>query len=126
MFSINYPSALVEHYENVIALELTQIGHILFAINDLAYFGVLVLYFARGPAPLSPTIIGKVTTSATSVVLLVIAVTLLVATPWLPSLWIGWSVWCLQLLIATNILYLLYRGVAWAGSKDIANETPSR
>ena len=50
----------------------------------LLLIGVLVLYFARGPTPLSPTIIGKVTTSATSIVLLVIAVTLLVATPWLP------------------------------------------
>jgi len=92
----------------------------------LMLVGVLVLYFARGPAPLSPTIIGKVTTCATSIVLLVIAVTLLVATPWLPSLWIDWSVWCLQLLIAANILYLLYRGVTWAGSNEIANETPSR
>jgi len=89
----------------------------------LMLVGVIVLYFARGPAPLSPTIIGKVTTSATSVVLLVIAVTLLVATPWLPSLWIDWSVWCLQLLIAANILYLLYRGIAWAGSNKFANET---
>lgn len=84
----------------------------------LMLIGVLVLYFARGPAPLSPTIIGKATTFATSVVLLVIATTLLVAVPWLPSLWIDWSVWCLQLLIAANILYLLYRGVVWAGTKE--------
>ncbi len=91
----------------------------------LMLIGVLILYFARGPAQLSPTIIGKATTFATSVVLLVIATTLLVAVPWLPSLWIDWSVWFLQFLIAANILYLLYRGVTWAGSNEIANETPS-
>lgn len=77
----------------------------------LMLVGVIVLYFAKGPAPLSPTIIGKLTTFVTSVVLLVIATTLLVAIPWLPSLWIDWSVWCLQWLIAANILYLLYRGI---------------
>lgn len=77
----------------------------------LMLVGVIVLYFAKGPAPLSPTIIGKLTTFATSVVLLVIAVTTLVAADWPPSLWIDWSVWCLQWLIAANILYLLYRGI---------------
>ncbi len=92
----------------------------------LMLIGVLVLYFAKGPAPLSPTIIGKLTTFATCVVLLVIAISLLVATPWLQSLWIDWSVWYLQLLIAANILYLLYRGITWAGSNEIANETPNR
>ncbi len=91
----------------------------------LMLIGVLVLYFARGPAQLSPTIIGKVTTFATSAVLLVIATTLLVVTPWLQSSWIDWSVWFLQFLIAANILYLLYRGATWADSNEIANETPS-
>ena len=38
MFAIIYPFALVEHFEDVIALELTQIGHILFATNDLACY----------------------------------------------------------------------------------------
>ncbi len=77
--------------------------------------GVLVLYFARGPAPLSPTIIGKVTTFATHVVLLVIAVKLLLPTNLPPPLWIEWSLRSLYFLIGANILYLFYCGVAWAG-----------
>jgi len=88
--------------------------------------GVTILYFARGPAPLTPTIIGKVTTFATSVVLLVIAITLLVATPWLPALWVDWSVWCLEILIGANILFLIYSGVVWTGSKKTANDASSR
>jgi len=80
----------------------------------------------RGPAPLGPSVIGRVTTFVASVVLLYIAVTLLVATAWLPALWINWSVWGLQLLIAVNILYLLYRAIVWKGSKEISNETPNR
>jgi len=39
----------------------------------LLLIGVIVLYFARGPAPLPPTIIGRTTTFATSVLLVVIA-----------------------------------------------------
>ena len=81
----------------------------------LLLIGVLVLYFARGPAPLSPTIIGKVTTFATHVVLLVIAVKLLLPTNLPPSLWIEWSLRSLYFLIGANILYLFYCGVAWAG-----------
>ena len=81
----------------------------------LLLIGVLVLYFARGPAPLPPTIIGRMTTFATSVVLLVIAFKLLLPTTWPPSLWIEWSLRSLYLLIGANILYLLYCGVAWAG-----------
>ncbi len=81
----------------------------------LLLIGVLVLYFARGPAPLSPTIIGKVTTFATHVVLLVIAFKLLLPTNLPPPLWIEWSLRTLYFLIGANILYLFYCGVAWAG-----------
>ena len=92
----------------------------------LMLIGVLVLYFAKGPAQLSPTIIGKVTTFATSAVLLVIATTLLVTTPWLRSSWIDWSVWCLEILIGANILFLIYSGVVWTGSKKTAIDASSR
>jgi len=84
----------------------------------LLLIGVLVLYFARGPAPLAPTIIGKVTTFATSIVLLSVAVTLLVPKMWPPSSWVEQSVWYLHLLIAANILYLFYRGAAWRNSSE--------
>ena len=40
----------------------------------LLLIGVIVLYFARGPAPLPPTITGRTTTFATSVLLVVIAI----------------------------------------------------
>ena len=89
----------------------------------LMLIGMLILYFAKGPVPLDPTIIGKVTTFAASVVLLFIAFIFLVSAAWAPSLWIGWSVWCLQLLIAANILYLLYRGMFWKGSEIIVKDT---
>jgi phosphatidylglycerophosphate synthase len=91
----------------------------------LMLVGVTVLYFAKGPAPLSPTIIGKVTTFATNVVLLVIALTLLVETDWPPLLWIDRSVWCLEILIGANILFLIYSGVVWTGSTKTANDASS-
>jgi cardiolipin synthase (CMP-forming) len=84
----------------------------------LLLIGVLVLYFAKGPAPLAPTFIGKVTTFVTSVVLLSVAVILLVPKTWPPSSWVEQSVWYLHLLIAANILYLLYRGAVWRDSSD--------
>jgi len=80
--------------------------------------GVLVMYFARGPAPLRPTLIGRATTFATSVVLLVFAFKTLLPTAWPPPLWIEWSVWFLYFLIGVNILYLINRGVAWAGHRE--------
>ena len=92
----------------------------------LMLVGVTVLYFVKGPAPLSPTIIGKVTTFVTSVGLLVIAFILLVESDWPPSLWIDRSIWCLEILIGANILFLIYSGVVWTGSKKSANNVSSR
>jgi phosphatidylglycerophosphate synthase len=81
----------------------------------LLLIGVIILYFARGPAPLAPTLIGRTTTFATSILLLVIALKQLLSTSWPPSIWIDWALWSLYLLIGANILYLFYCGVAWAG-----------
>ncbi len=77
--------------------------------------GVLVMYFARGPAPLRPTFIGRATTFATSIVLLVIAFKTLLPTTWPTPLWVEWSVRFLYILISVNILYLIKRGATWAG-----------
>ena len=81
----------------------------------LMLIGVLVLYFASGPAPLIPTTFGKVTTFVIHVVLLVLAFKLLLPTNLPPSIWVEWILRCLYILIGVNILYLFYRGVAWAG-----------
>jgi len=75
---------------------------------------VLFMYFARGPAPLRPTIIGRATTFATSVVLLAVAFKILLPMTWPTSLMIEWSVRALYFLIGVNILYLIARGAAWA------------
>lgn len=77
--------------------------------------GVLVKHFARGPAPLRPTLIGGATTFATSIVLLVIAFQTLLPSSWPPPLWIEWSIRFLYILIGVNILYLIDRGVVCAG-----------
>jgi cardiolipin synthase len=87
----------------------------------LMLVGMAILYIARGPVPLSPTFIGKVTTFATSVVLLLIACIFLISAAWPPPIWTDASIWCLQMLIAANILYLFYRGVAWKGLKYSAH-----
>ena len=81
----------------------------------LLLIGVGVLYFARGPAPLAPTLIGRTTTFATHIVLLVVAFKLLLPTNLPPSLWIEWSLRSLYFLIGVNIVYLFYCGFAWAG-----------
>jgi cardiolipin synthase len=74
---------------------------------------VLVLSFARGPITMRPSIIGKVTTFATSVVLLGLTFQTFLAAAWPTAESIEWSIWFLYMLISANIVYLLYRGVTW-------------
>jgi cardiolipin synthase len=76
---------------------------------------VLVLSFVQGPASMRPTLIGKATTFAVSVVLLAVTFQTLLAAPWPTPLLIEWSIWLLYSLIGANILYLVYRGFTWAG-----------
>jgi phosphatidylglycerophosphate synthase len=78
---------------------------------------VLVLSFAQGPASMRPTWIGKATTFAVSVVLLAVTFKTLLSAPWPTPRSIEWSIWFLYFLISANILYLVYRGVTWAGQK---------
>ncbi len=82
----------------------------------LMMIGVLVLYFARGPAPLSPTVIGRVTTFATHAVLLVLATRLLLQIDLPLAAWLNWLLWGLHFLIAANILYLAYAAKGWAST----------
>ena len=81
-------------------------------------FAMLVMYFARKPAPLLTAFIGRATTFATSVVLLVIAFKTLLLTAWPTPLSIEWSIRLLYVLIGVNILYLINRGTAWAGHTE--------
>ena len=75
---------------------------------------VLIISFARGPISLRPTMIGKATTFATSVVLLAVTFRTLLAASWPTAESIEWSILFLYCLIGANILYLIYRGVTWA------------
>lgn len=56
-----------------------------------------------------------------SVLLLVIAFKTLLLTAWPTPLSIEWSIWFLYVLIGVNILYLINRGVAWAGHRENHN-----
>lgn len=75
---------------------------------------LLVLSFARGPITMRPSIIGKATTFATSVVLLGLTFQTFLAAAWPTAESIEWSIWFLYMLISANIVYLLYRGATWA------------
>ena len=74
---------------------------------------LLVLSFARGPITMRPSIIGKATTFATSVVLLGLTFQTFLVAAWPTAESIEWSIWFLYILISANIVYLLYRGVTW-------------
>ena len=76
---------------------------------------VLVISFARGPASMHLTLIGKTTTFSTSVVLLAVALRTLLSASWPSPESIEWSFRFLYFLIGANILYLAYRGTNWAG-----------
>ena len=84
----------------------------------VSLIGVIVTYFARRPAPLRSTFIGRAMTFATSVVLLVIAFKTLLPTSWTTILSIDWSIRFLYFLISVSILYLINRGAAWAGYRE--------
>jgi len=76
---------------------------------------VIALSFVQGPASMRPTLIGKATTFAVSVVLLAVTFQTLLAASWPTPLLVEWSIWFLYFLIGANILYLFYRGFTWAG-----------
>lgn len=84
----------------------------------VSLLGVLIVYFVRGPAPLRPTYIGRMTTFATSIVLLAIAIKTLLSTSWPTTLWIEWSVRFLYIIIGVNILVLVRWAITWPGRKE--------
>jgi cardiolipin synthase len=83
----------------------------------LSVIGALILTFTKGPAELNPTVIGRVTTLITSVVLLLIAFRFLFSAAWPSSIWIDGFVQSLHLLVGANIIYLIYLGFTW-GRKE--------
>ena len=82
---------------------------------------VLIMSFARGPASMRPSFLGKATTFATSVVLLVVAFKTLLSVSWPAPLLIEWSFRFLYFLVSANVLYLIYRGMNWTGIKKNYN-----
>jgi len=73
----------------------------------------LIMYFAKGPSSLHPTLIGRVTTLVTSVFLLALAVRLLLDVNWPAPETVSTVIWVLQIMIVANIAYLAFRGAAW-------------
>ena len=98
---------------------------LLFALLIMRYCGlpvvVLVLYFARGPAPLRPTVVGKLACLATNVVLLIVAFTHLLQSAWPPATWVAWFTYVLYFLVVMNILYLLRQAATWKRSARLAS-----
>jgi len=94
----------------------------LFALLIVRYplllIGVFIMYFVRGPVPLRPTIIGRLTTFSTSVVLLAIACRILLSLTWPTSLIIEWSVRLLYLLLGVNLIYLFQWGLDGQKAED--------
>ena len=84
----------------------------------LLLIAVLAMYFVRGPVPLRPTLIGKMTTFASSIVLLIIAIKSLLSLSWPNASLIEWSVRFLYLMITVNLFYILQWGVNWRNLKD--------
>jgi phosphatidylglycerophosphate synthase len=89
----------------------------LFALLMLRYpcalIAVVVLYFVRGPAPLRPTVIGRVAGVVTNSVLIGLALALLLRPGWLYANWIEWPVRALYLVVGVNVAYLAYRVMTW-------------
>ena len=65
--------------------------------------------FVHGPVALRPSFVGKATTFATSIVLLVIAFKTLLQISWPAPLAFEWSVRFIYSIIGANILYLIKR-----------------
>lgn len=88
--------------------------------------GVLILYFVRGPQPLKPTHIGRITTFAANIFLLVLACQLLTGIELMTASWTDVFVWSLLFLIIANIQYLIFRAFRWPDSNTVLARSPKR
>jgi len=79
---------------------------------------VFILYFVHRPVPLRPTVIGRTTTFATSIILLVIALKTLLSTTWPTPQAIEWLVGALYFIIGINLLSLFRWNLGWQALND--------
>jgi phosphatidylglycerophosphate synthase len=87
-----------------------QLLYLLIVRYPLLFIAVFIMFFARGPVSMGPSLLGKVTTFMTSLVLLAAAFRILLSASWPTPMLLEWSFRLLYLLISVNILYLVYRG----------------
>ena len=94
----------------------------LFALIMIRYpgalLGVLLLYLARGPRPIRPTAVVRVTALMSNVVLVTAALTLLLQPEWLTMRWFDWSLQVLYVAVTVNLVHLVWRGVRWQHGLD--------
>ncbi len=83
----------------------------------LLFIAVFIMFFVRGPALMGPSLLGKVTTFLTSLVLLATAFKTLLFATWPTPLVSEWSFWVLYFLLSVNIVYLVYQGIIWTSSR---------
>ena len=82
----------------------------------LSLVAAFVMYFAKGPIAFHPTVIGRAVTLSASVLLLLLLVRLQFGVDWPSQDVVAGSIVVVQLFLAVNIGYLVYRGVIWARS----------
>lgn len=82
-----------------------------------ALLGALLLTMWRGPAPMGPTIIGKVVTAITSVVLVAAAGAALVVPEATLQHWIYIALSFLVLPLGANLVFLLLRAHRWSSEQ---------
>ncbi len=92
----------------------------LFVLLLLRYPGALLaaitLYVARGPSRITATLLGKLTTAATFILLCATAAHALLRPAWIPAGWMHAALHALSALVAANIVYLVYRATLWSRS----------
>jgi len=81
-----------------------------------ALIGVLLLYFTRGPMPIRPTALVRVTAVASNIILMTAALSLLLRPDWLTTEWFDRSLQSLYAVVVVNLVHSLHRAVRWRHS----------